>query len=160
MKAISKRGRYLRKLVGLASVLGAVGFILASATPSSASQNCRQKLNNKTFCCQYAASDGDFGSEDFVFSGTENPAFTLDAFSTTLECVCQGKDSVDDPESDKSENFICGNSQYGDATVGTATGTKIKKGQYNFDGDQARIYTCTVGACPSVTSAKTTRSER
>jgi hypothetical protein len=65
--------------------------------------------------------------------------------------------TVNNPEFDDSAEFICGNSEYGDAAVGTASGAKIKKGQYNFDGTQARIYSCTVGACPIEPSMKASR---
>jgi hypothetical protein len=83
MKTMSRKGRKSMKLAGLVAVLSAVGILLASALPSSAGQNCREKLNDQTFCCQWASAEGS-SFETFVFSGTENPAFTLDAFSTTL----------------------------------------------------------------------------
>lgn len=134
----------------LASALGAAVFVMLAAAPHSAAQDCGDKLNNQTFCCQFKDAVGaSSNAETFTFSNTENDIFSLaTSTSGTYSCTCQVNGSVSSPKFDISKNFICSADPPGAAgLVGTATGTKIIKGQWIYSG-VATIYSCTAGACP------------
>jgi hypothetical protein len=131
-------------------------FFLAALVGSSrtAFANCQDLIDGKTYSCQFKdESGGETHSCATAAATSDEGKFELEitgpVVGNTSLCSCLASKNLAHPKFNKSDEFLCGNQQYGDASQGkvSAKGKKIVDGQYLYNTDPAPyslVFECSV----------------
>jgi len=116
----------------------------------AAPQSCQTRLANHSYACRGVTSFGQSYTDTFTFSAPGSISATFDLFTTELGismgCACRPTGSLAHPKFDQSFAFECVGPIPGSsdqiAFSGTASATKITKGQATNSHGDTFVFTC------------------
>ena len=126
------------------------GFAGASASAATSPQNCQTRLGNNSYTCSVVSSFGSNFTDTFTFTSPGAISSDFDLFAAelgvSLGCACRPSGSVTHPKFEASFGFECvgpiPESSDQIAIAGTATATKITKGQATNSHGDTFLFTC------------------